>query len=103
TLASGWDGDPRPASKVRLWRVADGVLLKTLPGHTDTVMSVAFSRDGQKLASGSSDRTIRLWRMSDGAFLKALRGHTDGVTSVAFSPDGQFLASGSLDKTVRLW
>jgi len=67
------------------------------------VKSVAFSPDGQNLASGSDDTTVRLWRVSDGALLRILVGHTNWVSSVVFSPDGQTLASGSWDKTVRLW
>jgi WD40 repeat protein len=62
---------------VRLWRVADGRLLRTLEGHTGSVQSVAFSPDGQTLASGSWDNTVRLWRVADGRLLRTLEGHTD--------------------------
>ncbi|BCW97388.1 MAG: hypothetical protein KatS3mg024_0215 [Armatimonadota bacterium] len=72
-------------------------------GHTGSVSSVAFSPDGQTLASGSSDSTIKLWRVSDGKLLQTLTGHANGVWSVAFSPDGQTLASGGFDNTIRLW
>lgn len=58
--------------------------------------SVAFSPDGQLLASGSEDNT-------DSALLRTLEGHTKAVESVVFSPDGQRLASGSADGIVRLW
>ena len=88
---------------VRLWRVSDGSLLRTLEGHTAAVSNVAFSPDGQTLASGAQDHTVRLWRVSDGALLHTLEGHAHAVTSVAFSPDGQALASGAQDHTVRLW
>ena len=71
--------------------------------HPAPVYSVAFSPDGQILASGSYDNTVRLWRVSDGTLLRILVGHTNLVLSVAFSPDGQTLASGSWDRTVRLW
>lgn len=88
---------------VRIWRLADGVLLRALPGHDDSVWSVAFGRDGKMLASGGDDGTIRLWDTDDGSLLNTLKGHTKAVLSLAFSPNGQILASGSADSTIRLW
>ena len=80
-----------------------GKLLQTLSEHLDSVSSVAFSPDGQTLASASLDKTIKLWNVSTGKLLQTLSGHSDWVRSVAFSPDGQTLASGSQDKTIKLW
>ncbi|UKZ72431.1 hypothetical protein TrVFT333_000060 [Trichoderma virens FT-333] len=77
--------------------------LQTLEGHNDWVSSVAFSPNGQRLASGSRDHTIRVWDASSGACLRTLEGHSGWVSSVVFSPDGQRLASGSHDNTVRVW
>jgi WD40 repeat protein len=77
--------------------------LKTLRGHLSRVWTIAFSPDGQMLASGSDDQTIRLWNAHDGTCLTVLHGHTGGVTSVRFSPNGQLLASASEDSSIRLW
>ena len=75
----------------------------TLEGHAGPVMSVAFSPDGQRLASGSDDETVKIWDSATGKELFALKGHAARVMSVAFSPDGQRLASGSADRTVKIW
>jgi WD40 repeat protein len=75
-----------------------------LRGHTNWVRNLAFSPDGQTLASGSADGTIILWDAATGQPIgQPLTGHTAEVRSVAFSPDGQTLASGSADQTIILW
>jgi WD40 repeat protein/serine/threonine protein kinase len=75
----------------------------TFTGHTGWVLSVAFSSDGRRLASGSRDNTVKLWDAARGMELQTLKGHMTAVTSVAFSPDGHRLASCSDDGTVKLW
>ncbi|MCS6282866.1 MAG: hypothetical protein HUM72_20020, partial [Dolichospermum sp.] len=80
-----------------------GNLLQTLTSHSYSVTSVAYSPDGQTLASGSGDKTIKLWNVKTGNLLQTLTGHTDWVISVAYSPDGQTLASGSKNNTIKLW
>ena len=66
--------------------------------------SIAYSPDGQRIISGSSDKTIRIWDAETGAALsRSLKGHTGDVWSVAYSPDGRHIISGSSDMTIRIW
>ena len=74
-----------------------------MSGHDSYVWSVAFSPNGEFLASGSLDKTIKLWNPKNGQLLRTLTGHDNEVWSVAFSPNGEFLASGSHDRTIKLW
>ena len=67
-------------------------------------MALAYSPNGDRLASGSNDDTVRLWDPKTGTELEILKGHTGDVRAVAFSPDGGMLASGDgNDNEIRLW
>ncbi|MGF2039512.1 MAG: hypothetical protein RMZ43_030070 [Nostoc sp. CmiVER01] len=101
--ADGVQPDTRMRVVTALQQAVYGVTeANRLEGHADIVWGLAFSPDGQLLASGSRDQMVKLWR-PDGTLLQTLKGHTDAVTCVTFSPDGQFIASASLDKTVQIW
>jgi WD40 repeat protein len=76
---------------------------KTLRGHKESVLSISFSPDGEKLASGSADNTIIIWHLATGKAEATLGGHTQAVSSVCCSPDGEKLASGSEDNIIIIW
>ena len=82
---------------------ARGEVLMTLLGHTDVVVSVAYSPVGNLLATGSADQTVKIWDVSSGQILRTLFGHTGSIQGLSFSPDGSRLASASQDRTVRIW
>lgn len=75
---------------------------QTLRGHTHDVLSAAFSPDGKRIVSGSTDKTLKVWDAHSGEETMTLKGHASNVLSVAFSPDGKRIVSGSYD-TVKVW
>ena len=87
-----------PVSFPKTWRC-----LASLEGHQNSVHAIAFSPDGQWLASGSWDKTVKLWNVRTNSEIYTLKGHKDSVYAVDFSPDGQLVASSSLDRTIKLW
>ena len=93
------------ATREDIWMydARSGVTLKLLTGHTDSVLTVAFSPSGNTLASGGSDGTVRGWNVRSGTLFETITAHGRSVRSVRFSPDGSTLASAGADKLIRLW
>jgi WD40 repeat protein len=93
--------------------------LLTFKAHENNIDSLAFSPDGQKLATASGDGTVKLWDIasemrslwkvglaqffSKRQQLATLKGHEDTVKSVAFSSNGEVLVTASPDGTAKLW
>lgn len=75
----------------------------TLAGHLDTILCVAFSPDGKRLASGAGDNKVRFWDLNTETPLVVGEGHSGWVLSLAWSPDGRVLASGGMDGVICLW
>jgi len=88
---------------VCVWRAGSGERVGERGEHEGQVDCLAWSPDGELLASSGMDGIVRLWLASELRLVTLLRGHRDLVRAVAWSPDGRTLASGSDDRTIRLW
>lgn len=69
--------------------------------HQDVILQLAYSPDGQRLATASYDRQVKLWNTATWSAPQVLKEHSDAVYSVAFSPRGDLLASGAADRAVK--
>jgi eukaryotic-like serine/threonine-protein kinase len=76
-----------------------GTVLETYQGS----LTVAWSPDGNLIASTDGGPTVQVWVAANGRNIFTYRGHSDRVNSAAWSPDGKYIASGSDDKTVQVW
>jgi WD40 repeat protein len=91
---------------VQIWRVSDGVLLKTPAGDPIGIsQSVAFTPDGTKLASTSGfTHQIRFWDVATGALLKFYDSETgwgiEPKLPVKFQPQGNLFGYGRTDATL---
>jgi WD40 repeat protein len=102
TLATG-HGPVGAVGWVKLWDVATGKVKATLEGHTSIVLTVAFSPDGDTLASAGQDGAVKLWDVTTGKEKATLRGQGGWVLAVVFAPDGKTLAWGEQGGAIRLW
>ncbi len=94
--------------QIMIWRLADGLLLHSIEGHTGWVESICLSPDGRLLASTGEweeGGTIALWDVQSGQALAKMQvtNHSSFPQTVSFSPDGRTLASGNSDANVYLW
>jgi WD40 repeat protein len=90
---------------LRVWDTDTGrVVNRPFKGHTNRILSVAYSPDGKRVLSGSADETLCEWDIDVGHIVAGpFKGHNGRVLSVAYSPDGKGVASGSSDMTIRVW
>jgi eukaryotic-like serine/threonine-protein kinase len=90
-------------SVVQVLDAETGTVLVEMKGNQSAVRSVAFSKDGAQIATGTANGVVTVWDAEKGTALLELKGHTSRVDSVAFSPDGKRIVSGSADSTMRVW
>jgi WD40 repeat protein len=89
--------------QIDLWELPSGKHQRSILAQAGWVSSLAFSPDGQMLASTGREASVRLWEVASGKEHLPLPGHQDGVCCMAFSPDGRLLATAGRDHLIRLW
>jgi eukaryotic-like serine/threonine-protein kinase len=87
----------------QVWDIPQRRLLYTYHGHSDVVTTVAWSPDGTRIASGSTDKSVQIWKAETGEQTFFSSGQSDIIRSVAWSPDSRYIVSGSSDGTVQVW
>ncbi|TYH54824.1 hypothetical protein ES332_D09G197500v1 [Gossypium tomentosum] len=85
-----------------LWKIGHADWASELQGHTDSVSSLAFSHDGQLLASGGFDGLVKVWDTS-GNLKSTLEGPGGGIEWIRWHPKGHLILAGSEDCTVWMW
>jgi WD40 repeat protein len=88
---------------VKIWDTKTWQEVRMLRDPTGGVLSLAFSPDGRRLATGGSDATVKVWDAASGELVRTFHGHSNWVTAVAYSSDGKRIASSSFDGTVKIW
>ncbi len=90
--------------------------VKIVSGHTDSVLSAVFSRDGTRVLSSSRDQTARAWNSANGEAVGTVtgqaavfndnvfaEGHDYDVFTMRFFPDAKRLLTSGFDGTMRIW
>lgn len=105
-LAAGAKGSTRLATAsfdrtVRVWDATNGKCLHVLDRHEEPVYALAFSPDGDFVASGSLDRCVNIWSVNDGSLIKSYRG-TGSIYDVSWSASGERVAICCSDNSVAI-
>jgi WD40 repeat protein len=98
--ASSFEG---VTSYTLVYDVTSGEKKLELRGHSDRVTCIAFHPAGNRLATGSGDKTVKIWDLETGIETLTLRGHSKGIEYLEFRSDGRELMTLSSDGEVRLW
>jgi WD40 repeat protein len=97
-------GSPSQSGEITIWSTQDGSLARRFAEpHSDLVTGLAYSPDGQSLASSSADKFIKQWKSDDGSLMKSYEGHTGAVLGVGWSPDGKQIVSAGADSSLKIW
>lgn len=92
-----------PSRLIKIYSVKTGEVQQKVKKHTDWVTALAYSPNGQMLASADRNGGVSVWDPDSAQELFTLAGHKSAVTALSWRPDSKILASCSEDGTVKLW
>lgn len=88
---------------IRVWKVSDWTLVKTIHAHKSFVRTLAASPDGKRLVSYGFEGLLTIWDLQSGKPVRHLSGHTGQIFRLRYSPDGSLIAAADSDGSVLLW
>jgi len=91
------------SDNLHLINLETGETILELEGHTDGILSTAFTADGKIGISGSWDNSARIWNLETGKRIHTLTAHSERVSSVDITDDGRYAITGSNDSSMHLW
>ena len=95
---------PSRQGDLKIWNTKDWSLAWSREAaHSDAILAMEYSLDGQFLATCGADKFVRVFRASDGEPVKQFEGHTHHVLGVSWRSDGKELASCGGDKVIKVW
>ena len=71
--------------------------------HAGGVTALAFSPDGNRLASAGADGSVKIWEVESAKQFVAIEAHAGSVNAVVFAPNGESFATAGADKTFKIW
>ncbi|XP_060523591.1 periodic tryptophan protein 2 homolog [Cylas formicarius] len=86
-----------------VWEWQSETYVMKQQGHSNNMVCVSYSSDGQILATGGDDGKVKLWNVQSGFCFVTFSEHSSAVTATAFNSSKKFVVSASLDGTVRAY
>lgn len=88
--------------ELALWQTNTGKFIKKLEGHFSSVSTIVFSKDGKKILSSSTDKSVILWDVASTLNLVQF-DHSMDVSSAYFSLDEKFIYTSCYDGSINYW
>jgi WD40 repeat protein len=102
-------GSAGEGGNAEIWDVGHRSLVATLQSNADApyraggAAALAFSPDGQMLATAGDEPLVHVWDVNTGKLIREFEQNVGGVLTLEFSSDGQSLAISGLDPVASLW